>query len=111
MKKYLLALAMAATCATAAWADWGTVAVLTAGGDAKEVAVNRAIRTVQIECTEGSVIVNMIWVREDVAKTPIKVARLFNKGEKQNIDLGSARLVTGLRISDGGKGKYKIQAQ
>jgi hypothetical protein len=111
MKKGFAAMILVAAWATAAWAGWGPIAEVTAGGEAKELAVNRAIRTVQIECTEGSVIVNMIWVREDAAKTPIKVARLFNKGEKQNIDLGSARLVTGLRISDGGKGKYKIQAQ
>ncbi len=113
MKKWILALAMVAVGATVALAGWGTVAEVTAGskGTATELAVNRTIRTVQIECTEGSVIVNTVVVREGGVKTPITVARRFNKGEKQDIDLGSARNVTGLRISNQGPGKFKVHAK
>ena len=113
MKKWMLAVAVMMAGATVALAGWGTVAEVTAGskGDAVELAVNRAIRTVQIECTEGSVIVNTVVIREGGAKTPITVARRFNKGEKQDIDLGSVRNVTGLRISNQGPGKFKVHAK
>ena len=116
MKNWMLALALATAVCPAAFGqlqkvEWQLVADVTAGGDAKELAVNRPVRVVQIECTEGTVIVNTVWVREGGAKTPITVARRFNQGEKQDIDLGNARQVTGFRISDGGKGKYKIQTQ
>ena len=111
MKKWTLAMVLAASFATAACADWKTVAEVTAGGDAKELAVNRTIRTVQIECTAGSVIVNTVVIREGGAKSPITVARRFNQGEKQNLDLGYDRNVTGLRISDGGQGRYKVHAK
>ena len=111
MKKWMLAAALLVIGATLAAADWKTVAEVTAGGDAKELAVNRTIRTVQIECTEGTVIVNTVVIREGAGKNPITVARRFAKGEKQDIDLGTARQVTGLRISDGGRGKYKVHAK
>jgi hypothetical protein len=109
--KWILVLALVALSATVALADWGTVAEVTAGGEAKELAVNRNIRIVQIECTEGTVIVNTVVIREGASKSPITVARAFTQGQKQDIDLGSERQVTGLRISDGGKGKYKIHAK
>ena len=109
--KWMVVVATMVLGATVALAGWGTVAEVTAGGEAKELAVNRNIRTVQIECTEGTIIVNTLWVREGAAKSPITVARAFKKGEKQDIDLGSARQVTGFRISDGGQGRYKIHAK
>ena len=39
------------------------------------------------------------------------VAVRLAAGESREIDLGSARNVTGLRISDGGKGTYEIQVR
>ena len=113
MKKWILALVVMVWGATAAFADWKTVAEVTAGkkAEATELAVNRTIRTVQIECTEGSVIVNALWVREGGAKTEIRVARRFNQGEKQDIDLGYDRNVTGFRISNQGPGKFKVHAK
>ena len=113
MNKWLVVLAMLVLGATSALADWKTVAEITATdkGEARELAVNRTIRTVQIECTEGSVIVNTLWVREGGAKTEIRVARLFNKGDKQDFDLSYDRNVTGFRISDKGPGKYKVHAK
>ena len=113
MNKWLVVLAMLVLGATSALADWKTVAEITATdkAEARELAVNRTIRTVQIECTEGSVIVNTLWVREGGAKTEIRVARLFNKGDKQDFDLSYDRNVTGFRISDKGPGKYKVHAK
>lgn len=113
MKKWILALAVMAWGATAAVADWKTVAEVTADkkAQATELALDRTIRTVQIECTEGSVIINTLWVREGGAKTEIRVARRFSQGEKQDIDLGYDRNVTGLRISNQGPGKFKVHAK
>ena len=113
MKKWWAALAALALSATAAWADWQTVAEVSATEktEARELAVNRTIRTVQLQCTEGSVIVMTLWVREGGAKTEIRVARQFAKGEKQDVDLSHARNVTGFRISDKGPGKYVIRAK
>lgn len=111
MKKWILIAALVTLGAWPASAGWKTVAEITAGGDAKELAVNRTIRTVQIECTDGSVIVNTVVIREGGAKEPIAVARRFEKGEKQNLELGRKRNVTGLRISDNGQGRYKIHAK
>ena len=113
MKKWILAWALVAMSATMALADWKTVAEIAATdkSEARELAVNRTIRTVQIECTEGSVIVMTLWVREGGAKTEIRVARQFNKGDKQDFDLGQDRNATGFRISDKGPGKYKVHAK
>ena len=113
MKKWWAALAALALSATAAWADWQTVAEVSATEktEARELAVNRTIRTVQIECTEGSVIVMTLWVREGGAKTEIRVARQFNQGDKQDFDLGQDRNATGFRISDKGPGKYKVHVR
>ncbi|HHX97378.1 MAG: hypothetical protein WAQ74_01305 [Kiritimatiellia bacterium] len=111
MKKWILIAALVTLGALSASAGWKVVAEVTAGGDAKELAVNRTIRTVQIECTDGTVVVNTVVIREGAAKEPITVARRFNKGDKQDLDLGRSRNVTGLRISDSGKGRYKVHAK
>ena len=113
MKKWILALAMVVLGATMAQADWKTISEITATdkSEARELAVNRTIRTVQIECTEGSVIVMTLWVREGGAKTEIRVARQFNQGDKQDFDLGQNRNATGFRISDKGPGKYKVHVR
>ena len=85
----------------------------TAGGSAKETGApsSRPIRKVRIVATSGSVIVNTVVVREGGAKTPHTLAVRLAAGESREIDLGSARNVTGLRISDGGKGTYEIQVR
>ncbi len=117
MKKWIMAVMVLMLGVTVALAGskkkvrWETVADLSARGDAKEVAVNRSIRMVQIECTEGTVIINTIVVREGGAKDPITVARRFNAGEKQDLDLGRVRNVTGLRISDSGRGRYRVNVK
>ena len=113
MKKWMAMAALLALGATTALADWHPVADVTATdkSEARELAVNRTIRTVQIECTEGSVIVMTLWVREGGAKTEIRVARQFNQGDKQDFDLGQDRNATGFRISDKGPGKYKVHVR
>ena len=113
MKKWLAMAAMLVLGTTTVLADWHVVADVTATdkSEARELAVNRTIRTVQIECTEGSVIVMTLWVREGGAKTEIRVARQLNKGDKQDFDLGQDRNATGFRISDKGPGKYKIHVR
>ena len=111
MKKWMAVMVLVALGATAARAGgWHVVAEIAPTGktEAREVAVDRSVRTVRIECTEGSVILMTMWVREGAAKTEIRVARQFAKGDHQDFDLSHARDVTGLRISDKGPGKYKI---
>ena len=114
MKKWILAMAMLALgAATALAGDWKTVVdvVATDKAEARELTVNRTIHAVRIACIEGSVIVNTLWVREGAAKSEIRVARKFNKGDMQEFDLGGEKNVTGFRISDKGPGTYKITAQ
>ena len=110
MKKWMLAAAMLMIGATVASADWKTVAEITAGAkpEARELALNRTIRTVQFEGLEGTVIVTTLWVREGAAKTEYRVARQLAQGEKYDVDLGQVRNATGFRISDKGPGRYKI---
>lgn len=116
MKKWtwmMLVLVLGATVAFAGKKKdrWEPVADLSPSRDAKEVAVNRSIRWVQLECLEGSVIINTVVIREGGAKDPITVARRFQAGEKHDIDLGRERNVTGLRISDGGRGRYRVSTK
>jgi hypothetical protein len=109
----MLAAAMLMIGATVASADWKTVAEITAGAkpEARELALNRTIRTVQFEGLEGTVIVTTLWVREGAAKTEYTVSRAIPKGEKWNVDLGQDRAATGFRVSDQGPGRYKIHAK
>ena len=92
---------------------YSRVGSYTAGGSAKETGApsGRPIRKVRIVATSGSVIVNTVVVREGASKTPHTLAVRLAAGESREIDLGSARNVTGLRISDGGKGTYEVQVR
>ena len=92
---------------------YSRVGSYTVGGSAKETGApsSRPIRKVRIVATSGSVIVNTVVVREGGAKTPHTLAVRLAAGESREIDLGSARRVTGLRISDGGKGTYEVQVR
>jgi hypothetical protein len=87
---------------------WLKLASLSAGSGAKEVAVNRECREFQIRIKEGSVIFNTIVVREGGKTTPIRVARRFEKGGKHEFVLPAKTHVTGLRISDDGRGQYDV---
>lgn len=113
MKKWAAMAAMLALGATTALAgDWHVVADITATdkSEAREIPVNRSIRTVRFESAskDGAVIVMTMWVREGAEKTEYRVARQLAPGEKFDVDLGQVRNATGFRISDKGPGRYKI---
>jgi hypothetical protein len=91
--------------------QWHQVASLQAGGNAKEVAVNRQTRRCLLKCVEGIVIVNTVVVREGASRTPHTVARRLNTGEEAVLDLGAKRPVTGLRISDSNRGRYSVYVE
>ena len=113
MKKWLAIVAITALGAAAARADWRNLGEVAAGSksQASDVAVAGTVRVVQVECTDGTVLVNVVSVREGAAKTDIRVMRRFNKGDTQDIDLGYDRNVTGLRISLQGPGRLRVNAK
>ena len=96
--------------ASAMAADWHTVAEITASAktEASEIGVGRDVREIQIECREGAVVINTLWVRGGGGKREIRVARLFNKGEKQQFDLGGSQTVASFRISNRGPGVFRV---
>ncbi len=112
MRTWLAVLAVALF-STVAMADKAGVKVaeLTAGGDAKEVAVSQPVSKVVITCTEGSVIINTVVVRNGGEHTPHKVGARINKGEAQQITVGDQVACTGLRISDAGSGTYVVRVK
>jgi hypothetical protein len=91
--------------------DWKGVGEQTAGGEAKELSVDREITKIRIECVEGSVIVNTVVVRKGGQKDPHKLATRIEKGDSREITLESKTKVTGLRISDDGRGRYKVSVR
>ncbi|MCB1069899.1 MAG: hypothetical protein H7A43_11440 [Verrucomicrobia bacterium] len=91
--------------------DWATVAKLSAGGGPKEIEVNRSVSKIAIKCTEGSVIINTVVVRQGGQTTPHRVASRINKGDTQQISIGTKLQVTGLRISDDSSGKYEVRVK
>lgn len=117
MKRFIAMLVAAGVLAAPAKAgDWFKIDQLEATGkaDAKEVKVEHKIAKVRVVCTEGSVIINTIVVRHHGKAEPHKVAQRLEKGEKVAIELtsdDSLLVVDGLRISDDGRGKYKIEAR
>ncbi|MCE9614361.1 MAG: hypothetical protein K8T26_08795 [Lentisphaerae bacterium] len=88
--------------------DWHKVADLTTGGDAKEVAVNREVSKVRIVSESGTVVINTVVVRVGAQKTPHTVGARLAEKEDREIELGSKQNITGLRISDSGKGTYSV---
>ena len=91
---------------------WKNLGDFTTGGGAKEIAVNREISEIAIDVKEGQVIINTLWVREGAKKTEITVAKAMNKGDETHfIKLDGQRNVTGFRVSDGAKGRYRISVK
>ncbi len=96
--------------ATSFAGDWHTVARLQTGGGAKEIsAVYDNAETVQIECTDGQINVQTLWVRNGGQKREIRVARTLARGQKVEFPLNGS--ITGFRISDSGNGSYKIHVK
>ena len=114
LRKLLVAtcvLAVAAANGAYAKEDWQKVAELKAGGAAKEVSVDKKISRVRIECTGGSVGINTVVVREGSRKTPMPVTTHIDAGTDKVIDLDKTVAVSGLRISDNGKGTYTVSVR
>ena len=88
--------------------EWKKVATLTAVGAPKEVAVNRTASRCRIECTDGSVIVNTVVVRQNEQKTGHTVGQRIEKDKSVEFSIGDRIAVTGLRISDDGGGTYVV---
>ena len=111
IKMTVLAVAGAlALTATSFAGDWHTVARLQTGGGAKEVsAVFDNAETVQIECTDGQINIQTLWVRNGGQKREIRVARTLTRGQKVEFPLNGS--ITGFRISDSGSGSYKIHVK
>ncbi len=82
------------------------VGELNAGGDAKEVVVNRVISQCYLEIVSGTVSINTVVVRPEKLSLPQTVR--LTPGQLHTIDLGGKRSVTGFRISDNGRGVYRV---
>jgi len=109
---FVMALLAGLIFAGQSWAkSWKPLADLRSGGKAKEVAITQKISFVQILVLEGNVIINTIVVRRGSQKKPHTVARKFGPNEAYTLKLSAPGQVTGLRISDGGKGRYLVQYQ
>lgn len=96
------------------WAGpkWKNLGDFTADGQAKEIAVGREISEIAIDVKEGSVIINTLWVREGAAKTEYTVGKRMNKGDATHfIKLNGKRMVTGFRLSDGARGRYRVSVK
>jgi len=87
---------------------WEKVADLSAGGDAKEVAISREVSAIRLELKSGTVTVNTVVVRQGAAKTPYTVASRLSDTAPSEIKLPAKASVTGLRISDAGRGLYAV---
>lgn len=90
---------------------WTRVGEYASGTSAKEVGVGREISRVRITCTEGSVIINTVVIRQGGQTTPVRVARRLATGESHEITVGNKVNVTGLRISDDGRGRYRVEVR
>jgi len=91
------------------WHDLGEYSV--DGKDAIEVAVNRpSVTIIRIVCTEGSVIINSLVVREGGAKDAHSIGKRIEKDKYELLEIGETK-ATGFRISHDGRGKYKVQVR
>ena len=91
------------------WHDLGEYNV--DGKDAIEVQVNRpSVTLIRIVCTEGSVIINTLVVREGGNKTPHSMGKRIEKDGYEVLEIGETK-ATGFRISHDGRGRYKVQVR
>lgn len=88
--------------------DWHKVTTLTSGGDAKEVTINRDVSAIRLVWEGGIVSIQTVVVRQGAAKTPYTVAGRLEEKAPREISLPGKTQVTGLRISDGGRGTYAV---
>ena len=88
--------------------DWHKVADLSAGGEAKEVTVNREVSAIRLVAETATVTVQTVVVREGANKTPYTVAVRLPMKDNHDIKLPARVAVSGLRISDAGRGAYAV---
>jgi hypothetical protein len=109
LKNWTIGLAAFALAAVGAYAgDWHRCGDYTTGGGAKEVPANyQNVRRVQIQCIDGGVNIQTLWVRNGGQKKEHRVARSLGRGQTYEIELGGQD-TTGFRISDSGNGRYRV---
>lgn len=117
MKRFIAVMLAAGLVSLPALAgDWFKIEELQASGkaDAKEVKCDHKIAKARIVVTEGTVIINGFVIRRDGKADYRKVGQRLEKGEKVMFDIGDGDTkyhVDGFRISDDGKGSYKVEAK
>jgi hypothetical protein len=116
MHKYILGwfaaaalVVLASSTARAESKHWHEVGEYHADGkDAIEVQVDRpSVTFIRIVCTDGSVIINTLVVREGNEKTPHTIGKRLEKGDEETLDIGESK-ATGFRISHDGRGTYTV---
>ena len=78
----------------------------TAGGGAKEFPFSTGHRRCTIEVVDGSVGFNTIVVRRGGAKQSITISATYQRGQSFSVPIDAQ--ATGLRISDTGRGRYRV---
>lgn len=85
---------------------WQNVGELSAGS-AKEVSFGGSgYSECKIEVIEGSVSFNSVVIRRGGQKQQVKVVTRFNAGQSFSVPIDGA--ATGLRISESGRGRYRV---
>lgn len=84
------------------------IAEFTAGGTAKEVSVTEPVRAIRIQASSGTVVLNTVVIRDGAARRSIPVTRRLAAGEYVDLPLQSGENISGLRISDGANGRYRV---
>ena len=80
-----------------------------AGGNAKEYAFPAGQRRCTIEIVDGSVGFRTIVVRRGGAKQSVTINATYQRGQSFDVPIdGNA---TGLRISDTGRGRYRVRVR
>lgn len=115
MTGLLAAVALAMAGSNAALAEsktWHTVGEFTVNGkDSVELPITRpSVTLIRIVCTDGSVIINTLVVREGGKKTPHTVGKRIEKDDYEIIRMDETA-ATGFRISHDGRGSYKVQVR
>ena len=77
-----------------------------AGGSAKEYSFPAGYRRCTIEVVDGSVGFRTIVVRRGGAKESVTINGTFQRGQRFDVPIDSN--ATGLRISDTGRGRYRV---
>lgn len=100
---------MSASAESKTWHDVGSFNV--SKSEAVELSINRpSVTLIRIVCTEGSVIINTVVVREGANKTPHTIGKRIEKDNYELIRMEETK-ATGLRISHDGRGSYKVQVR